>query len=613
MSRTLGRNAACLASLAVAFSVLAAPAHGEGQEPTPTPPVSAAAVPVRDGPGENLFGPPVPDRAESDDPFAPAGPLFRVEVGAPLGFTGPSGVLPREYQADSHFIPVEDRWRAPFPEWDRYGRGHPGLDDYPYVPGHCWDPYTQNVLKGDYPIIGQHTFLELMATSDALFEPRQLPASNSALERGPAPARPFFENPNQFFYTHLFSVTADLFHGATTFKPVDWRLRLTPVFDVNYTAADEQAVGNPPTRHSLSQGRTWTTLQEWFVEKKLADLSPNYDFVSVRAGSQPFLSDFRGFVFNDTNRAVRLFGTLEANRDQFNLAYFNQQLKDPLSRLNTFNARDQQVVIANFYRQDFVWPGYTLEGSVHYNHDDQSHALDVVYLGLAGDGHINRVNVNHALYWAVGHDTLNPVAKSPQDISAWMGALELSYDCDWVHFRGSYFYASGDGDLRNKHATGFDSIIDNPNFAGGPFSFWQHQAIPLFGTNLVNRFSLLPDLRTSNLNAESNFVNPGVMIATLGADLDLTPKARMFNNFNLLWFDKTNVLEQFLLKPHIDRFIGGDLSTGIEYRPLLNNNVILTLGAAVLIPGQGFKDLYDRSTRDATSLFFGFLDVTLTY
>ena len=43
-------------------------------------------------------------------------------------------------------------------------------------------------------------------------------------------------------------------------------------------------------------------LEEWFFETKLADLSPNYDFVSVRAGSQPFVSDFRGFIFADTNR-----------------------------------------------------------------------------------------------------------------------------------------------------------------------------------------------------------------------------------------------------------------------------------------------------------------------
>jgi len=35
-------------------------------------------------------------------------------------------------------------------------------------------------------------------------------------------------------------------------------------------------------------------------ESKIADLGPNFDFVSMRAGNQPFVSDFRGFIFSDT-------------------------------------------------------------------------------------------------------------------------------------------------------------------------------------------------------------------------------------------------------------------------------------------------------------------------
>src|SRR5207302_1435417 len=140
--------------------------------------------------------------------------------------------------------------------------------------------------------------------------------------------------------------------------------------------------------------------------------------VSVRAGAQPFTSDFRGFIFSDTNRAVRLFGTSFSNRDQFNLAYFSQLEKDTNSQLNSFHARHQDIFIANYFRQDFIWPGYTAEWSVHYNHDlptfkfDNNsflvrpnpagvfspHQVDVVYLGWAGDGHINRINVNHAYF-----------------------------------------------------------------------------------------------------------------------------------------------------------------------------------------------------------------------
>ena len=49
-----------------------------------------------------------------------------------------------------------------------------------------------------------------------------------------------------------------------------------------------------------------------------------------------------------------------------------------------------------------------------------------------------------------------------------------------------------------------------------------------------------------------------------------------------------------MFQPKIDREIGTDLSSGIEYRPLLNNNVIFLVGAAVLLPASGFKAIYDR-------------------
>src|SRR5262249_32180941 len=101
---------------------------------------------------------------------------------APLGFTGRSSVLPRATQTDPHFVPKEDRWRIGFPEWDRYGRGHPILDDYPYVPGRWWDPFNQNLLKGDYPIFGQNTFLAFTATSRSIFEFREVPIPTTPFE-----------------------------------------------------------------------------------------------------------------------------------------------------------------------------------------------------------------------------------------------------------------------------------------------------------------------------------------------------------------------------------------------------------------------------------------------
>jgi hypothetical protein len=407
---------------------------------------------------------------------------------------------------------------------------------------------------------------------------------------------------------------------------------LTPVFNVNFLDVEELAVVNPDVLKGTQRGRTWMALQEWFGEYKLADLSPDYDFASIRVGSQPFNSDFRGFIFSDVNRGVRLFGSLFSNRDQFNLVYFRQLEKETNSQLNSMDDRNQNIVIANYYRQDFIFPGYTIQGSFHYNNDGpdtlydrnrflvrpdpvgvfQPHRVEVAYLGFAGDGHIDRYNVSHAFYWALGHDSLNPLAGKPQYINGKMAALELSYDRDYVRFRASGFYASGDGNIRDSVATGFDSILDNTNF-GGEFSFWNRQNIPLFGVQLTQRNSIFADLRSSKIQGQSNFVNPGLFLVNAGVDVDITPKCRVINNVNFLWFDKTNVLEQFVFQSDIGRGIGTDISTAVEYRPLLSNNVIVMAGVSTLVPADGFRALYNKLEGKVSPLIAGFLEVTLTY
>ena len=577
---------------------------------------------------------PPAERDEISLPAPETAELLKTPTDPPAGFTGPSGIVPRESQDTSDFVPVEDRWRLGLPEWDRYGKGHPLTDDYPFVEGHWWDPFNQNVLKGDYPIIGQHTFLNITATSLSILEERQTPIGTTPFESTTRAGRQeFFGSPNQFLYSQYFRLSLDLFHGDAAFKPIDWRVQLTPIFNVNYLAVDELAVVNPDVRKGTTRGRSWWSLEEYFVEAKLADLGPDYDFISARLGSQNFTSDFRGFIFSDTNRAVRIFGTRLANRDQFNLIAFDQQEKDTNSDLNTFERRQQQVFIANYYRQDFIWPGYTAQVSVHYNHDQptmhfdknnflvrpdpvgvfQPHQIDAVYLGWTGDGHIDRYNIDHAFYWVLGRDSKNPLSNTSQDINAQMAALELSYDRDWVRFRTSFFWASGDANVNNKHATGFDSILDHPNFAGGDFSYWQRQAIKLFGVNLTNRQSLVPDLRASKTEGQSNFVNPGLWLANGGLDFELTPKLRMINNVNFLWFDETESLKTFTFQGEINSYIGVDASTGFEYRPFLNNNAIIVLGASTLLPGSGFKDLYNRLNNRVNPMLASFLQVELTY
>ena len=122
---------------------------------------------------------------------------------------------------------------------------------------------------------------------------------------------------------------------------------------------------------------------------KLADVNENFDFVSVRAGIQPFVSDFRGFLFSDNNLGARIFGAFDNNRYQFNGVYFSMLEKDTNSGLNRFDTRHQNVYIANLFRQDFITRGYTIQANLHFNDDRSSIEFDrngfLVRPSLIGD------------------------------------------------------------------------------------------------------------------------------------------------------------------------------------------------------------------------------------
>jgi hypothetical protein len=212
----------------------------------------------------------------------------------------------------------------------------------------------------------------------------------------------------------------------------------------------------------------------------------------------------------------------------------------------------------------------------------------------------------------LGRDSRNPIAGQPVSINAQLAAVELSYDRDWARFRVSGLYQSGDGNARNGQATGFDSIFDQQNF-GGEFSFWRRQRIPLFGVGLTNDQSQLVNLRSSRIQGQSNFVNPGLWLINTGVDFDITPRLRSINNANVLFFDKTSSLEVFTFQSNIDKYIGVDLSTGFEYRPRLNNNAIIMGGLSTLIPGGGFRQLYNKKDSKVPSLFSGFTEIIFTF
>ncbi len=533
------------------------------------------------------------------------------------------------------FTRVPDRWNFDWPNYRRYGPLEPAVPnipnnmEVPYIAGRSIDPFNRNKLKGDYPIFGQ-TFLNINLVSDTLSEGRRLPIPSGSDYVVPGSSN-FFGRFGQFVLVQNMELSFTLFHGDTAFKPVDWQIKFTPEINLNYVAVKENGVLNANPDFGTSRFDYHVGLQEAFVEKKLKDLSPNYDFVSLRAGIQTFNSDFRGFIFLDQEPGARLFGNLDSNRYQYNVAYFAMLNKDTNSGLNTFEYRHQQVLIANVYKQDFLTKGYTAQLSYHFNKDDPNleydtddflvrpapvgavfssggvneNAIRAHYIGLTGDGHFKRLNIDNAFYQVLGRDKFNAIANTAlltpnrwRDINAQMAALELSLDRDWLRYRVSAFYSSGSARPGSHVERGFDAIMDNPDFAGGFFSFWLREGYALLGTDvgLNGGNSLLPSLRSSKIEGQANFVNPGIFIYNAATDIKITQKWKGVVNLNFIRFDHPAVLDLLEFQSNIHAGVGADSGLGIVYRPALSENISITGVFNAFFPFQGFKNIYNAST-----------------
>ena len=521
----------------------------------------------------------------------------------PQQVPAPQPVQPRET------LPVPDRWRI----MQGLGFQHP-----------WYDPYNQNVLKGDLPIsAGSDWFLNLGAVSDTLLEARRLPTPVPPQASTQPGSVDIFGRGKQSTFAETLIVSASLIKGDTTFRPPDLELRLTPAFNVNRSKAQEDRVLFADPSKGDTRDDNHVALQEAFADVHLRNVSPRYDFDSIRVGIQPFTSDFRGFVFQDVPFGVRLFGTRDSNRWQYNAGWFRRIEKDTNSGLNDLakGLRNDDSFVLNAYRQDFPALGFTSQGTVIYNRnregdagqyydnngfltrpaavgDERPHNYQVTYLGYNGDGHFGRVNLSVSLYAALGHDDHNPIAGQPQEIRAGFAAAELSRDFSWARVRLNALLQSGDKNPFDGKATGFDAILENPQFAGADSSFWIRQAVPLIGgggVSLSGRNGVLASLRSSKDEGQSNFVNPGLMLLGAGADFDLTPQWRLIGNLSYLQFQNTEVLGVLRNQSPPPRSIGWDVSLGVQWRPFMSQNMVLNASAAALLPAEGLKQLYAQN------------------
>ncbi len=490
------------------------------------------------------------------------------------------------------------------------------------------DPYSgNNWLKGDHPAFGGDWFVNLGIVSDTVVEPRRFPVPVAGPASGGPGSLDTIGDGEQSVFAENLIVEAVLYKGNTVFRPPDWEIRFTPVFNFNHAEARERGILKANADFGTTRTEGVIGVQALFVDKHLRNVSERYDFDSLRIGIQPFTADFRGFLFQDSPFGMRLFGTRDNNRWQYNLAWFRRLEKDTNSGLNNLIElggdafRDDDLFVANLYRQDFPWLGFTSQLALVHNrnreaaevrYDDngfiqrpaslgleRSRDYDVTYLGYNGDGHIGRWNLTVSGYVAVGEEDRGTFNEAAGDIRAWFAAAEASRDYDWIRPRATLVYASGDEDPFDDLATGFDAIFENPLIAGADTSFWIRQPVPLIGggrVTLSGRNGMLNSLRSSKEFGQSNFTNPGLVLIGLGADLDLHPTLRISANANGLWFADTASLEVARSQVGIDRSIGLDLSVALTWRPLASQNIVLRMSAAALLPGAGFRALYGSDT-----------------
>ena len=147
-----------------------------------------------------------------------------------------------------------------------------------------------------------------------------------------------------------------------------------PVINYNYTKIQEVRGLNIDPRTGTTRNDNFVGIQELFIDYEYRVVSDRYDFDDVRVGIQPFISDFRGFLFQDQPVGIRFFGTRDNNQWQYNLGWFRRMEKDTNSGLNDIGKplRDDDVFFANLYKQDFMIPGFTLQGTVIYNRNNET-------------------------------------------------------------------------------------------------------------------------------------------------------------------------------------------------------------------------------------------------
>ncbi|MDX6271912.1 MAG: hypothetical protein QOD28_3135, partial [Acidobacteriota bacterium] len=183
----------------------------------------------------------------------------------PAGYAGGGNIESRPPSLPDR-AEIRDRWRVNFPEYDRYGDKGARGRDIPFKRGKWYDPYNQNLLKGDFPIFGQSVFMILSGVDTTTVELNRTPKPTDVSSQRPGSAE-FFGRPETFITNHLIQFSFEMFSGSTTFKPRNLAIKISPTISLqNYVNARERVVIYIDPRRGTIRTDTHVSLEEAFAE-----------------------------------------------------------------------------------------------------------------------------------------------------------------------------------------------------------------------------------------------------------------------------------------------------------------------------------------------------------
>ncbi|MBF0337292.1 MAG: hypothetical protein HQL05_05620 [Nitrospirae bacterium] len=378
-------------------------------------------------------------------------------------------------------------------------------------------------------------------------------------------------------------------HGEI-FNPDKWKARLSLAF---YGMADS---GNNSMRDGMYRRISRDVKGLMTIEELWAEVNAT-DSLVVRAGVQEYTSDLIGSIYKDTDLGVRVYGKLSNGIDWS--VYAAQRIENDL--LSGYNSpsdmRDQQIVIAHM---QFTLASQTVKPSLSFNHDREGdhkfgregkyEKVDVIYPGVTTYGDVGPFKLLTGLYGVFGMQRdvvlLGKIPLKDQKVSAFTGYLDLALPVGVFTPHVGFFYASGDNDPSDDKAHGFDSISDRVDVWGAHGIIINDRISLPGGITVIRAHSPYTSLR--DIDASSNFVNPGVSAANLGLVITPIKPLAIDTNLTYFWWNKTAVLEA-LVGP-VGKNVGLEWNADVNYD--ISKSFTVYLAGAVFWADKDMAKIY---------------------